>query len=331
MSLTTSGSVVGRTSITTSSVVRGFSAALLGKVGEGYTSEVFRALDVRLKRVVALKVLREPFRGQESFTQSFENEARAMARMTHPNIARVYDYDRAGGRSFMVMEYVGGRTLKAYLTEHALPAEDETRRLAEQLREGLSELRRAGITHTRMFPADILVNDAGTLKIAGLGINRAMEAAGKVAASLPLSDSQDPTPESTCGGDRDVLDVVTCGLLSGTLLSESGQWPDARSASIDTVGSTSPRDSRRPPPGGQYALGAPVSRCLAADRVAMGGISLGVAIPVARADTSEADTVMFAAISASQSGALKPNRYARPGRLAMSLLTHVPSSNYWNA
>jgi serine/threonine-protein kinase len=73
---------------------------VLEKIGEGGSTEVFRARDVRLDRLVALKVLRDAYQEQEVFVQSFGEEVRAMARMTHPNIVRVYDYDRAGAASW---------------------------------------------------------------------------------------------------------------------------------------------------------------------------------------------------------------------------------------
>jgi serine/threonine protein kinase len=202
------------------------------------------------------------------------------------------------------MEYVRGQTLKEYLSGHASPAGEEARRLAGQLLEGLSAVRRAGIIHTRVAPEDVRVDNAGILKILNFGIHKAVEAGGMDAALMPFFRSQHLTPESTSGHDLDVAGLPMCGLLSGILLREPEHRPDARAPGINVGEHTLPVDSKGSPPGGQYALAAPAGRRLAADRVAMGRSGSMVATPVASAGDSAADTVRFPAISNAQSGAV---------------------------
>lgn len=289
---------------------------VLGKVAEHGATEFFRAQDIRLGRPVTLKVLREPYREREAFARSFEDGARAMARIAHPNVARVYDCDRSDGCSFMVMEYVPGRTLRAYLSGYALP--EEGGRLAEQLLAGLSAVHLAGIMHAFVTPEDVLVNDAGTLKIANLGIRKAVEAGGLDGVWRPLVDSRSLAPESLSGDDPDVVGSKSSRLLSVTPLREPEPRSDAGTPGVDAVEGTQSREADEPPPGGRHMLNAPEDRCLAADRVATGGIGGSdptITMAGVRADGSEADTVRFPTISNPQLDVADTLHHTRPTRL----------------
>ncbi len=207
---------------------------ILGKVGEGCTTEVFRVLDMRLQRVVALKVLRKPYREQPAFTQAFEDEARAMARITHPNIVRVYDYDRAHGYSVIVMEYVHGRTLKAYLSGHALLAEKENRRLAGQLLDALSAVRGTGIAHPLLTPEEVLVTEAGTFKIVGIG--KLGEAGGvDEVGRTSLKEAEEQRP-----GDRCVLEAIVGRYRAPEMVAPGGAGASDPTIAIPVVNASSP-------------------------------------------------------------------------------------------
>src|SRR4051812_25044181 len=87
---------------------------LIELIGAGGAAEVYKAQDLRLGREVAVKVLRPQFVGDEELRARFQNEARAAAALTHPNVVDVYDYGQAGGTVFMVMQYIAGQNLKEY-------------------------------------------------------------------------------------------------------------------------------------------------------------------------------------------------------------------------
>jgi len=105
------------------------------KVGQGGAAEVYRAVDLRLGRVVALKVLRAGHAQDEKFRARFINEARAAARLSHPNIVDVYDYDEVDGTYFIAMEYVDGKNLKEYIRERGRLSDGEAIRITEQILE----------------------------------------------------------------------------------------------------------------------------------------------------------------------------------------------------
>jgi serine/threonine protein kinase len=292
---------------------------VLEKVGDGGMTELYGAMDVRLDRLVVLKVLREPCRDHEDFARSFEDGARALAQIAHPNVARVYDCDRSDGRSVIVMEYVRGRTLRAYLSGYALPAE-EGRRLAGQLLAGLCAVHCVGITHTSVSPEDILVSTAGALKIIDLGIGTAI-GAGEV--GTPASGCRYRVPQVTPGHSPHAVGSIACRLLSRTLQSEPERWLDDGDLGIDVVWRTSPRGADRPPPVDRNVADAPAGRCLASGRTAtpgIGGSDPTIAVTAVRADGSDADTVRFPTIGNPQLDVVDALHHTRPARRSSSLL-----------
>ncbi len=291
---------------------------ILEKVAERGTAEIFRALDVRLERVVALEVLRQAHREQPALTQSFEDEVRAMVRMTHPNVVRVYDYGRADGCDFMAMEYVRGHTLGAYPFGGVLASKTESGRLAGQLLAGLAAVRRAGITHPYVTPEDILVNEAGILKIAGFGIGQDIQAGAADEVGSRFSNSQSQVPVAASGQDLPSIGLMMCRLLSEPMLCElerqlevsnlqklyDGTLPmglllnpsEPRTGAIERNSGRKDEDGRA---GGRNALDADEGGCRPSERVAPSGVSASdptTALPVAHTGSPEADTIWFPAL-----------------------------------
>jgi len=130
--------------------------SLLGKGGMG---EVYRALDTRLRREVALKV------SAQQFSERFEREARAVAALNHPNICTLYDI----GPNYLVMELVEGRNLSERIHEGALPVE-ESLAFARQISDALEAAHEKGIVHRDLKPANIKVKPDGTVKVLDFGI-----------------------------------------------------------------------------------------------------------------------------------------------------------------
>ncbi|MDP9350795.1 MAG: protein kinase [Chloroflexota bacterium] len=196
---------------------------VLDNVGQGGMATVYRAMDTRLGRLVAIKLLREPYADDPTFTQRFQNEARAAARLSHSNIVDIYDCDQAEGRYFIAMEYVTGQNLKEYIREHAPLPEGETKRLVGQLLEGLGAAHAVGLIHRDIKPQNVLITADGRLKIADFGIAKAMGDAGVTEAGMVVGTAHYMAPEQVCGyevsarTDLYAVGVMLYEMLTGVL------------------------------------------------------------------------------------------------------------------
>ena len=137
-------------------------------IGSGATGTVYRARDERLQRDVAVKVLCGGFSGGD-WPRTLVDEARILSRLNHPNIAAVYDVDRARGRDFLVLELVPGLTLEELLVCGPLSS-FEVVRLGAQMARGLAAAHAAGIIHRDIKPANIKITPEGELKLLDFGV-----------------------------------------------------------------------------------------------------------------------------------------------------------------
>src|SRR5208282_5424538 len=152
--------------------------ALLGAGGMG---EVYRARDERLGREVAIKVLPASFSGDPERLRRFEQEARAVGALNHPNILGVHDTGSQNGVQYIVTELLDGRTLREMLAEGALPVR-RALTLFQQVANGLAAAHDKGIVHRDLKPENIFVTKDGRVKILDFGL-------AKQSASLPLTES----------------------------------------------------------------------------------------------------------------------------------------------
>jgi serine/threonine-protein kinase len=139
-------------------------------------AEVYEGLDTRLGRSVAVKILRAQDAGDEALRRRLSAEARAAARLSHPNLATVYDVDEDEGRPCIVMELVTGGTLAQRLRDPPM-GQEEAIRLISQVLDALDAAHRAGILHRDIKPANILLTDDGNAKVTDFGIAKALEPA----------------------------------------------------------------------------------------------------------------------------------------------------------
>ena len=142
---------------------------IVGKIGAGGMGTVYRAHDEHLCRDVAFKVLKAGKLGDESARKRFRKEALSLARLNHPNIAAIYDFDTQDGIDFLVMELVPGITLTSKLTGVHL-REKEVVSLASQLADGLSAAQAQNIVHRDLKPGNLIVSPEGRLKILDFGL-----------------------------------------------------------------------------------------------------------------------------------------------------------------
>src|SRR6202453_5440841 len=191
---------------------------IVAPIGAGGMGEVYRAKDTRLGRDVAIKVLPEAFARDADRLRRFEQEARAVAALNHPNILAIHDIGEYNGAPFLVSELLEGHLLREELNGGALP----TRRAVEdasQIAEGLAAAHDKGIVHRDLKPENVFVTKAGRLKILDFGLAKL----AKLQAAAEENATLDATPQDTSPG----VVLGTVGYMSPEQV--KGEPADARS------------------------------------------------------------------------------------------------------
>src|SRR5437763_3941534 len=205
---------------------------MLGRIASGGMGEVYRAHDDVLGREVAVKVLHPQYANDHGFIDRFRREARAAAVLNHPNIVGVYDWGVTEGTYFMVMEFVSGHNLRTVLS-HA--GRLEPAQVVEVIAQVLSALEHAhghGIVHRDVKPENILIDDAGTVKVADFGLARAFaDATISQVEGTVTGTVQYLAPEQVQGDPADPrTDLYATGIVMFELL--TGQPPYSGETSV---------------------------------------------------------------------------------------------------
>nr|WP_244896087.1 protein kinase [Mycobacterium asiaticum] len=194
------------------------------KIASGGTSTVYRGVDTRLDRPVALKVMDARYAGDQQFLTRFQLEARAVARLKNPNVVAVYDQGHDGRHPFLVMELVEGGTLRELLVERGPMPPHAVAAVLRPVLGGLAEAHRAGLVHRDIKPENVLISDGGEVKIADFGLVRAVAGAGITSASVILGTAAYLSPEQVRDGNAGPRsDVYSAGILTYELL--TGETP----------------------------------------------------------------------------------------------------------
>jgi len=154
-------------------------------VGAGGMGEVYRARDTRLQRAVAIKILPGHLSSNPELHARFEQEARSVSALQHPNICVVHDIGSQDGIDFMVMEYVAGQTLDKFIPPGGM-ATDQAIRYAVQVADAIACAHVAGIVHRDLKPTNIMVDESGLVKVLDFGL-------AKLAAPASAMSSEDAT------------------------------------------------------------------------------------------------------------------------------------------
>ena len=160
---------------------------IIGKIGAGGMGEVYRARDEQLDRDVALKLLPAGTVGNEAARKQFRKEALALAKLNHPNIETIYEFNSQDGVDYLAMELVPGKPLDEILSAGAIP-EKEIVRLGTQFAEGLAAAHDQGVIHRDLKPANIFVTPDGRVKILDFGLAKLLhpEWEGNVTRSVTI-------------------------------------------------------------------------------------------------------------------------------------------------
>ncbi|UQX09481.1 protein kinase domain-containing protein [Candidatus Mycobacterium methanotrophicum] len=204
------------------------------KIATGGTSTVYRGLDTRLDRPVALKVMDSRYTGDQQFLTRFQLEARTVARLKDPGLVAVYDQGTDARHPFLVMELVEGGTLRELLSErgpmppHALAA------VLRPVLGGLAAAHRAGLVHRDVKPENVLISDEGDVKIVDFGLVRALAEAGITSSSVILGTAAYLSPEQVRDGTASPRsDVYAVGIVAYELL--TGRTPFAGDTALSVA------------------------------------------------------------------------------------------------
>ncbi|MCR5486702.1 MAG: Stk1 family PASTA domain-containing Ser/Thr kinase [Lachnospiraceae bacterium] len=185
---------------------------ILGKIGAGGMADVYRGMDRKLNRYVAVKVLKDEFAENHSFVSKFRAEAQAAAGLIHPNIVNVYDVGNEDGLYYIVMELVEGITLKHYIEKKLRLSVKESISIAIQMAMGLECAHRAHIIHRDVKPQNIIISKDGKVKVTDFGIARA--ATSDTITSNVMGSVHYTSPEQARGGYSDEKsDIYSLGIV----------------------------------------------------------------------------------------------------------------------
>ncbi|MDQ1494228.1 MAG: eukaryotic-like serine/threonine-protein kinase, partial [Actinomycetota bacterium] len=184
------------------------------RIARGGMATVYRALDTRLDRVVALKVMHQVFAEDDEFVARFIREAKSAARLSHPNVVAVFDQGEDGGQVFLAMEYVHGRTLRDLIRDRRRLMPQEALSILQPVLAALSAAHAAGLVHRDVKPENVLLADDGRVKVADFGLARAAANRAATSATTLIGTVAYLAPEQVTRGVADPRsDVYAAGIM----------------------------------------------------------------------------------------------------------------------
>jgi len=195
--------------------------AILRKLARGGMATVYLADDQRLTRTVAIKVMHEGLGDDQDFIGKFDREARAAARLSHPNVVSVFDQGLHRGRPYIVMEYVEGCTLRHMITREGSFSPERALDLLIPVTSAVAAAHESGLIHRDIKPENVLISDRGQIKVADFGLARAVSAQTATATGMLIGTVSYIAPELVTHGKADprcdvyALGVVLYEMLTG--------------------------------------------------------------------------------------------------------------------
>jgi serine/threonine-protein kinase len=190
---------------------------IIEKIGTGGMSDVYKAKDQKLNRLVAVKVLKQEFSENRNFVSKFRVEAQAAAGLMHPNIVNVYDVGEEDGIHYIVMELVEGITLKKYIEKKVKLTTKEAISIAIQVAMGIEAAHNNHIIHRDIKPQNIIISKEGKVKVTDFGIAKA--ASSNTITSNVMGSVHYTSPEQARGGFSDEKsDIYSMGITMFEML-----------------------------------------------------------------------------------------------------------------
>ena len=191
---------------------------ILEIIGVGGMAVVYKAMDHRLNRLVAVKILKDEYLNDADLRRRFHNESQAVAMMSHPNIVSVYDVSRSEGIEYIVMELIDGITLKQYMDQRAPLSWRETLHFAMQIAKALEHAHSRNIIHRDIKPHNVMILKDGSVKVADFGIAR-MASASNTLTKEALGSVHYISPEQARGARVDNRsDIYSLGVVMYEML-----------------------------------------------------------------------------------------------------------------
>ncbi|MEU0527792.1 Stk1 family PASTA domain-containing Ser/Thr kinase [Streptomyces niveus] len=188
------------------------------RIAVGGMATVYRAVDTRLDRVLALKVMHPALATDATFVERFIREAKSVARLAHPNVVGVFDQGAEGAYVYLAMEYVEGCTLRDVLRERGALQPRAALDILEPMLAALGAAHRAGFIHRDIKPENVLIGDDGRVKVADFGLVRAVGAVTNTTGTI-LGTVSYLAPEQIEYGTSDTrVDVYACGVVLHEML-----------------------------------------------------------------------------------------------------------------
>ena len=192
---------------------------IVKSIGEGGMANVYLAKDTILDRNVAIKVLRGDLSADDKFIRRFEREAQSVSNLSHPNIVEVYDVGVEEGQHYIVMEYIGGKTLKQLLKKRESLTLSEVIDIMTQLTDGIAHAHESYIIHRDIKPQNIMIEDNGLIKITDFGIAMALNATQLTQTNSVMGSVHYLPPEQASGKGATIKsDIYSLGILMYELL-----------------------------------------------------------------------------------------------------------------
>jgi len=194
-----------------------------GRIARGGMATVYEAIDLRLDRTVAVKVMHPGLGDDDEFASRFVSEARSAARLSHPNVVAVYDQGNDDGTVFLAMEMVPGHTLRDTIGKEAPMSPSRALALLEPVVSALAAAHRAGLVHRDVKPENVLISDEGRVKVADFGLAKAVSANTQhTATGVLIGTVSYIAPELVVEGRSDArADVYAVGVILYELLTGS--------------------------------------------------------------------------------------------------------------
>lgn len=196
-------------------------------LARGGMATVYEAIDLRLDRRVALKVMHPHLAADPGFVARFEREAKSAARLAHPHVVGVYDQGEADGLVYLAMEFIPGRTLRDVIREYGPLSTEQALVLLEPVLEALSAAHAAGLVHRDIKPENVLISHDGRVKVADFGLARAVATSDTNAtAGVLIGTVAYLAPEQVERGEADArTDIYAAGVCLFEMI--TGRVPHA--------------------------------------------------------------------------------------------------------